>query len=111
MRTAYHHIDRPSSGTPAMPNLTTTKATTMKIADIRNTIDTLNWARKYNTGGTNSENRRNDLPAQLAPHIAAVTALEIPKRFAADITRQAEALEYAQTVIARWEESQSEVIA
>jgi hypothetical protein len=83
----------------------------MKIADIRNTIETLNWARKYNTGGTNSENRRNDLPTQLAPHIAAVMALEIPKRFAADITRQAESLEYAQTVITRWEESQSEVIA
>lgn len=78
----------------------------MRIAEIRATIDTLNWNRMDATGGTRNENQRCDLPARLAPHIAAVQALVIPPRFTRDIERQREAIEYAHRVIARWALSQ-----
>jgi hypothetical protein len=78
----------------------------MKIAEIRNTIDSLNWARQDATGGTATENRRTRLDVCLAPHIAAVKALVIPERFTRDIERQQNALQHAETVLARWSESQ-----
>jgi hypothetical protein len=78
----------------------------MKIAEIRNVIDRLNWARSYHTGGTRDENRRNRLDANLAPYIADVKALEIPPRFARDIERKENALQHAENVLARWENSQ-----
>jgi hypothetical protein len=74
----------------------------MKIADIRNTIDALNWARQDATGGTPVENLRTNLPEQLAPHIAKVVALEIPTRFENDIYRRQTALDHAAIAIDRW---------
>lgn len=78
----------------------------MKIAEIRNVIDSLNWARQEFTGGTRTENRRTRLDTILAPNIAAVKALEIPARFARDIQSQQDALRYAESALARWSESQ-----
>lgn len=78
----------------------------MKIDEIREAIDELNWARKEYTGGTRDENRRTRLDAALAPHIAAVKALAIPSRFVRDIECQQEALRCAESSLARWAESQ-----
>jgi len=78
----------------------------MQINQIRETIEALNWNRKDATGGTREENKRTNLPALLAPHIAAVSALEIPARFVRDIESRAWALEAAAMVIERWHNNQ-----
>ena len=78
----------------------------MKIAEIRNVIDSLNWARQEFTGGTSTENRRARLDTILAPHIGAVKALEIAPRFARDIQDQQDAIRYAELALARWSASQ-----
>lgn len=78
----------------------------MKISEIRNVIDSLNWARKEFTGGTSTENRRARLDTILAPHIEAVKALEIAPRFARDIQSQQDAIRYAESALARWSASQ-----
>lgn len=78
----------------------------MKINEIRDAIQTLNWVRRDSTGGTVEENKRTNLPALLAPHVAKVLALAIPTRFARDIESKADALDAAATVIARWHELQ-----
>lgn len=74
----------------------------MKIKQIRDIIRRLNWNRQDATGGTPNENRRTNLPAVLAPHIAAVEALEIPPRFARDIEDRLHALRSARLAIERW---------
>jgi len=74
----------------------------MKINQIRQTIETLKWNRQDAGGGTMEENKRTNLPAILAPHIAAVTALEIPARFARDVENRAWELTAAARVIERW---------
>ena len=83
----------------------------MKIDQIRDTIQTLNWVRRDSTGGTPEENIRTNLPALLAPHIAKVLALAIPTRFARDIESKADALDAAATVLARWHELQPATLA
>lgn len=77
----------------------------MKISDIREAIDALNWNRIDATGGTVEENKRTPLPIILEPHIATVRALEIPPKFARDIEMQREQLEYAARAIARWHDN------
>ncbi len=76
--------------------------TKMSINQIREAIERLNWNRHDATGGTREENKRTNLPAILAPHIATVMALEIPARFTRDIENRAHALQAAATVIANW---------
>ena len=83
----------------------------MKINEIRDTIQTLNWVRRDSTGGTAEENKRTQLPAVLAPYIAKVLALAIPARFTRDIESKADALDAAATVIARWHELQTATLA
>jgi len=78
----------------------------MRIAEIRATIDTLNWNRMDATGGTRNENQRCDLPARLAPHLAAVMLLQIPPRFTRDIESRQNAIDAAHTVLKRWALSQ-----
>jgi|TARA_R110002096_G_scaffold55026_3_gene141593 hypothetical protein len=79
----------------------------MKIAQIREAIDTLNWNRHDATGGTPDENQRTDLPTRLAPHIAIVKALKISPRFVRDLQNQASALQHANTVIVRWHDKKN----
>ena len=79
----------------------------MSISKIRETIQSLNWNRQDATGGTREENKRTNLPAVLAPHIAAVTALEIPARFARDIEAKKCALHAAKLVIEKWNANQN----
>jgi len=74
----------------------------MKIADIRSTIESLNWSRQNATGGTRDENKRTDLAAILAPRIVAVQNLVIPERFTRDIENRRHALDAANNVIYRW---------
>jgi hypothetical protein len=74
----------------------------MKISEIRDTIGTLNWNIQDGTGGTPAENLRCNLPERLRPHIEAVEALEIPPRFARDVERRRDALEYAREAIDLW---------
>lgn len=76
----------------------------MKISKIREAIESLNWNRHNATGGTVDENNRTNLPEILAPHIAAVSALEIAARFSSEIESHAFALEAAKKSIARWHE-------
>ena len=80
------------------------------LTEIREAIETLNWIRRDSTGGTADENKRTQLPAILAPHIAKVKALEIPPRFTRDIESRASALEYADADIARWHEKNNILI-
>ena len=74
----------------------------MNINQIRQTIEALKWNRINAGGGTVEENKRTNLPAILAPHIAEVAALQIPTRFARDIENRAWELDAASRVIARW---------
>jgi hypothetical protein len=78
----------------------------MNIAQIRTAIEALNWNRHDATGGTVEENKRTQLPAILAPHIAKVKALDIPARFKRDIENRDHALAAAATVIERWNAKQ-----
>lgn len=75
----------------------------MKIAQIRDTIYSLDWNRQDLGGSTASEFKRCDVPARLNPHIDAVRALVIAPRFARDIEKQAWAIECAEKTIARWQ--------
>lgn len=77
------------------------------IAQIRNTIEACNWVRKDVTGGTQAEFKRCDVPAHMAPHIAAVRALVIPARFQREIEGQAWAVECAEKTISRWIDAQA----
>lgn len=77
----------------------------MKISDIREAIDALNWNRIDATGGTVEENKRTPLPRILEPHIERVRQLEIPARFARDIERRASALESATKVCTSWHDN------
>lgn len=83
----------------------------MSINEIREKLDALRWHRMDATGGTREENRRTRLPAILAPHIAAVEALQIPRRFHADIERREWELEAAANVLTRWRATQSEGVS
>ena len=74
----------------------------MKIAQIRDAIDRLNWVRMDATGGTPIENLRTNLPGRLASYIAAVESLVIAPRFYREIQRRKTALWYAEKVIAQW---------
>lgn len=73
----------------------------MKTKEIRETIARLNWNRQDATGGTRDENLRTNLPAVLAPHIAAA-ALEIPPRFLRNIEGRSHAIQRAKLAIERW---------
>ncbi len=78
----------------------------MKIQEIRDIIDTLNWVRQDRTGGTREENMRTLLPEALEPHIAKVSALVIPDRFKHEIESRKHALNAAHASIQRWKENQ-----
>lgn len=81
----------------------------MKIAEIRSTIDSLNWARQNFTGGTRDENMRTDLAGVLQPHIDAVEALDIKPRFKDDIARRDDALAFAKQALDRWKANRQSV--
>jgi len=79
----------------------------MKIAEIRDAIDTLNWTRNDLFGATRDEFRRMNVPARLAQRIEACKALVIPARFARDIENCRYAIERAEAMVARWHEEQA----
>jgi hypothetical protein len=95
----------PTQGTT--PSEQPDKPDKMSISKIRETIQSLNWNRQDATGGTHEENKRTNLPAVLAPHIAAVTALEIPARFVRDIEAKSWALHAAKLVLEKWNANQN----
>lgn len=78
----------------------------MKIAEIRRTIESLNWNRNDLGGATRDEFRKMDVKTRLEKHIANVQALVIPPRFTADIADAAWSIEAARKTIARWEAAQ-----
>jgi len=82
----------------------------MKIAEIREMIDTLNWTRNDLSGHTRDEFKRADVPGRLRPKIEACRALVIPARFARDIERRDHAIASAEKMIARWQGSDSYAI-
>jgi len=77
----------------------------MNIAEIRRTIDELNWTRNDIAGSTREEFKRMNIPARLMPRIDAVKALVIPARFAKDIHDASYAVERAVAVIGRWHDA------
>jgi hypothetical protein len=78
----------------------------MKISQIREVIELLNWVRIDVQGGTMDEFKRFDVRARLNPHIAAVNRLDINPRFEKDIEKQLWALELAQRTIDKWKSMQ-----
>ena len=74
----------------------------MKIAEIREAIDTLNWNRIDLSGATREEFKRMNVPDRLTPHIAKCEALEIPARFVRDIESCNNAIDRAKAMILRW---------
>lgn len=78
----------------------------MNIAEIRRTIDELNWTRNDISGSTREEFKRMQVPARLIPRIDAVKALVIPPRFARDIHDASYAVERAVMMIGRWNDAQ-----
>lgn len=75
----------------------------MKIAEIRDVIESCNWSRNDLHGSTREEFKRCNVPARMNKHIDAVKALQIPPRFTQDIHDQAWAIECAEKTIARWQ--------
>jgi ankyrin repeat protein len=74
----------------------------MKIAEIREVIDTLNWNRADLSGATRDELKRMDVPARLSPLIEKCEALEIPARFPRDIQNCNNAVDRGKAAILRW---------
>ena len=79
----------------------------MRIAEIREIINILNWSRQNATGGTREENQRCNLPARLEPLIAEVEALQIPPRHRRDIENRNQALTHARDALARWSDNRT----
>jgi len=79
---------------------------TMKIAQIRRTIDACNLSRADLRGSTLEEFKAIDVPARLNRHIAAVRKLAIPARFKDEIESQAWAIQCAEKTISRWMDAQ-----
>jgi hypothetical protein len=75
----------------------------MKIAEIRETIDALNWTRLDLQGATGDEFKRMKIKIRLIPRIEAVKALTIKPRFERDINRAKNALTNAEQMISDWE--------
>ncbi len=82
----------------------------MKIAEIRNVIDSAGWTRADLTGGTSEEFRKQQVGPSLRAHVAKLQALEIPERFARDIANRDREIVHAEKVIARWEAVQTPVV-
>jgi len=80
----------------------------MKIGEIRETIDRLNWSRNDLSGATREEFKRMDVPARLQPLIDKCQALEIPPRFSRDIANCNNAIDRAKAMIFTWFERQTE---
>ncbi len=78
----------------------------MKIAEIREAINTLDWNRSDLYGATRDEFKRMDVATRLNKHIAICEALEIKPRFARDIEDCASALKRAKEMVERWKRLQ-----
>uniref|UniRef100_UPI0039F6D288 hypothetical protein n=1 Tax=Sulfuriferula sp. GW6 TaxID=3345112 RepID=UPI0039F6D288 len=78
----------------------------MKIQEIRDTIDRLNWNRQDLYGATREEFTRMDVPERLNKHIEAVRRLEIKPRFEREIADARRAIEAALRMIEKWEAMQ-----
>lgn len=74
----------------------------MKIAEIRNVINSLNWTRNDLSGATTQEFKTMDVAARMAPRIAECKALQIPARFTADIESCRNAIERGEAAVTRW---------
>lgn len=85
----------------------------MKIADFRRTVDSLNWSRHDISGGTKEEFNLCNVPARLNRHIEAVNAAipQVAPRFKDDLASAANAIGYAEKMIARWTEAQPQQAA
>ncbi len=73
----------------------------MKIAEVRQVIDRLNWTRNDLSGATADEFKRMDIAARLAPPIADCVALEISPRFGREVEGRRNAIERAEAMVAR----------
>ena len=78
----------------------------MKIEEIRNAIDSLNWNRSDLNGATREEFIRMNVRDRLNKHIENVRALEINPRFSRDIAGAQYAIESALKMIEKWESMQ-----
>lgn len=79
----------------------------MTIAQIRDTIQSVRWTRNHLVGGTSEEFARQLVGPVLAEKIKELRALNIPARFADDIARRDEEIEFCNNVIGRWEAARS----
>lgn len=80
----------------------------MKISEIREIIDLLNWTRNDLNGATNEEFKRIDVPGRLQPWIDKCKALVIDPRFGRDITRRQETIQRAEGMITVWKTQNKE---
>lgn len=74
----------------------------MKVAEIREAIDHLNWSRSDLQGATRDEFIRMNVPARLNPLIDSCESLEIKPRFKRDAHNRDYAVARAKAVISRW---------
>lgn len=78
----------------------------MKISEIRDAIDTLNWNRSDLYGATKDEFRRMDVETRLMEHINICKSLDIKSRFARDIENCETAIRRALDMVKRWKATQ-----
>lgn len=78
----------------------------MKIQEIRDAIDRLNWNRSDLYGATREEFIRMNVPDRLNKYIEEVRKLEIKPRFTQDIADAQHAIESALKMIEKWEAQQ-----
>lgn len=77
----------------------------LSIGQIRDRIQSVRWLRNDLVGGTTAEFQRANVGPQLTAKIDQLAALQIPPRFAADIARRDEEIEFCRRGIARWEQA------
>ena len=78
----------------------------MKIQEIRDAINCLNWNRSDLYGATREEFIRMDVPSRLNKYIEEVRKLEIKPRFTQDIADAQHAIESALKMIEKWQTMQ-----
>lgn len=77
--------------------------TKMTIGQIRDAIRAASWTRNDYSGHTREEFKRANVGPVLHKKVAELRALNIPARFAKDIARRDEEIEYCNAMIGRWE--------
>lgn len=79
----------------------------LKIAQIRDVIQSAAYSRNWLTGGTSEEFRKQQVGPSLTETIAELKALDIAPRFAEDIDWRATEIKRCEAVIARWTAAQT----